>query len=115
MRRAEECLMQGFTTVRDAGGADYGFRLALEEGHFSGPRLLVSGNYLSQTGGHGDKRRRAEWIDPVGCCAGMVGSIADGRDQVRNPAREQLPRHVDPIKRMASGGASPPSDQLGTT
>src|SRR5207247_590069 len=43
MRRAEECLMQGFTTVRDAGGADYGFRLALEEGHFPGPRLLVSG------------------------------------------------------------------------
>src|SRR5262249_880191 len=26
LRRAEECLMQGFTTVRDAGGADYGFR-----------------------------------------------------------------------------------------
>ncbi|HET7876971.1 MAG TPA: amidohydrolase family protein, partial [Methylomirabilota bacterium] len=23
LRRAEECLMQGFTTVRDAGGADY--------------------------------------------------------------------------------------------
>src|SRR5207245_1808275 len=32
MRRAEECLMQGFTTVRDAGGADYGFRMVLEEG-----------------------------------------------------------------------------------
>ena len=60
MRRAEECLMQGFTTVRDAGGADYGFRLALEEGHAPGPRLLVSGQYISQTGGHGDKRRRAE-------------------------------------------------------
>src|SRR5206468_3453985 len=85
-RRAEECLMQGFTTVRDAGGADYGFRLALEEGHFPGPRLLVSGNYLSQTGGHGDKRRRAEWIDPVGCCVGMVGSIADGVDEVRKEA-----------------------------
>ena len=46
MRRAEECLMQGFTTARDAGGADYGFRLALEEGHFPGPRLLVSGHYI---------------------------------------------------------------------
>jgi len=65
MRRAEECLMQGFTTVRDAGGADYGFRLALEEGHFPGPRLLVSGRVLSQTGGHGDKRRRAEWSVPL--------------------------------------------------
>src|SRR6266481_2199849 len=115
MRRAEECLMQGFTTVRDAGGADYGFRLALEEGHFPGPRLLVSGNYLSQTGGHGDKRRRAEWIDPVGCCVGMVGSIADGVDEVRKAAREQLRRDVDQIKLMASGGAMSPSDELDTT
>jgi imidazolonepropionase-like amidohydrolase len=115
MRRAEECLLQGFTTVRDAGGADYGFRLALEEGHFPGPRLLVSGNYLSQTGGHGDKRRRAEWIDPVGCCVGMIGSIADGVDEVRKAAREQLRRDVDQIKIMASGGAMSPSDELDTT
>ena len=61
MQRAHECLMQGFTTVRDAGGADYGFRMVLEEAHFHGPRLLVSGRYISQTGGHGDKRRRSEW------------------------------------------------------
>src|SRR5207237_7737468 len=51
MRRAEECLMQGFTTVRDAGGADYGFRLLLEEGHFPGPQLLVPGAHLCQPGG----------------------------------------------------------------
>jgi imidazolonepropionase-like amidohydrolase len=115
MRRAEECLLQGFTTVRDAGGADYGFRLALEEGHFPGPRLLVSGNYISQTGGHGDKRRRAEWIEPVGCCLGMIGSIADGEAEVRKAAREQLRRDVDQIKIMASGGAMSPSDELDTT
>ena len=115
MRRAEECLLQGFTTVRDAGGADYGFRLALEEGHFPGPRLLVSGNYISQTGGHGDKRRRAEWIDPVGCCVGMIGSIADGEAEVRKAVREQLRRDVDQIKIMASGGAMSPSDELDTT
>jgi imidazolonepropionase-like amidohydrolase len=115
MRRAEECLMQGFTTVRDAGGADYGFRLALEEGHFPGPRLLVSGNYISQTGGHGDKRRRAEWIEPVGCCVGMIGSIADGEAEVRKAVREQIRRDVDQIKIMASGGAMSPSDELDTT
>src|ERR1051325_4920911 len=56
LRRAEECLMQGFTTVRDAGGADYGFREAINDGIYPGPRMLVSGNYISQTGGHGDKR-----------------------------------------------------------
>ena len=64
LRRMEQCLMQGFTTVRDAGGADYGFREAVESGLYPGPRMLVSGRPLSQTGGHADKRRRSEWIEP---------------------------------------------------
>ena len=115
LRRMEQCLMQGFTTVRDAGGADYGFRMVLEEGHFPGPRLLVSGRYISQTGGHGDKRRRSEWTDPIDCCVGMVGFIADGPDEVRRAARENIRRDVDQIKIMASGGAMSPSDELDTT
>jgi imidazolonepropionase-like amidohydrolase len=115
LRRAEECLLQGFTTVRDAGGADYGFREAINEGLSPGPRMLVSGNYLSQTGGHGDKRRRAEWVPPIDCCIGMVGSIADGEAEVRKAAREQIRRDVDQIKIMASGGAMSPSDELDTT
>ncbi len=115
LRRIEQCLMQGFTTVRDAGGADYGFRMVLEEGHFIGPRLLVSGRYISQTGGHGDKRRRSEWTDPIDCCVGMVGFIADGPDEVRRAARENIRRDVDQIKIMASGGAMSPSDELDTT
>lgn len=115
LRRAEECLLQGFTTVRDAGGADYGFREAINEGIYPGPRMLVSGNYLSQTGGHGDKRRHAEWIPPIDCCIGMIGSIADGEAEVRKAAREQLRRDVDQIKIMASGGAMSPSDELDTT
>ena len=115
MQRAHECLMQGFTTVRDAGGADYGFRMVLEEGHFPGPRLLVSGRYISQTGGHGDKRRRSEWIAPIDCCVGMIGVIADGPDEVRRAARENIRRDVDQIKIMASGGAMSPSDELDTT
>ena len=115
MQRAEECLRQGFTTVRDAGGADYGFRMVLEEGHFPGPRLLVSGRYISQTGGHGDKRRRSEWSDPIDCCVGMIGFIADGPDEVRRAARENIRRDVNQIKIMASGGAMSPSDELDTT
>jgi len=115
LRRIEQALQQGFTTVRDAGGADYGFREAVASGLYPGPRLLVSGRVLSQTGGHGDKRRRAELIDPVDCCLGMVGVIADGPDEVRKAAREQLRRDVDQIKVMASGGAMSPSDELDTT
>ena len=78
LKRAEECLMQGFTTVRDAGGADYGLREALAEGLFPGPRLLVSGNYLSQTGGHGDKRRRSDVYFPRGGDAAWVGAVISG-------------------------------------
>jgi imidazolonepropionase-like amidohydrolase len=115
LRRAEECLLQGFTSVRDAGGADYGFREAINEGLYPGPRMLVSGHYISQTGGHGDPRRRAEWIEPIDCCLGMIGSIADGEAEVRKAVREQLRRDADQIKIMASGGAMSPSDELDTT
>ncbi len=115
LRRMEQCLMQGFTTVRDAGGADYGFREAAESGLYPGPRMLVSGRPLSQTGGHADKRRRSEWIEPVDCCVGMAGMIADGADEVRKAARENLRHDVDQIKIMASGGAMSPGDELDTT
>jgi imidazolonepropionase-like amidohydrolase len=77
--------------------------------------MLVSGRVLSQTGGHGDKRRRSEWIAPVDCCVGMVGVIADGPHEVRKAAREQLRHSVDQIKVMASGGAMSPGDELDTT
>ncbi len=115
LRRMEQALQQGFTTVRDAGGADYGFREAVASGLYPGPRMLVSGRVLSQTGGHGDKRRRAELSDPVDCCLGMVGIIADGPHEVRKAVREQLRRDVDQIKIMASGGAMSPADELDTT
>lgn len=115
LRRAEECLLQGFTTVRDAGGSDYGLREAIAEGWYPGPRMLVSGSYISQTGGHGDKRRRSEWVEPVRCCLGMVGSIADGEAEVRKAVREQLRHDVNQIKIMASGGAMSPADELDTT
>src|SRR3984893_7324830 len=90
LRRMEQALMQGFTTVRDAGGADYGFREAAESGLYPGPRMLVSGRPLSQTGGHADKRRRAEWIEPVGCCVGMAGLVAGRAGQGRQGAGRKL-------------------------
>src|SRR6185369_17607827 len=52
---------------------------------------------------------------PVECCVGMVGVIADGADEVRRAAREQIRHDVDQIKIMASGGAMSPADELDTT
>jgi len=112
-----ETLLQGFTTVRDAGGCDAGFRQAIEDGSISGPRLLVSNKPLSQTGGHADFRRPTESGDPLACCAqvGMRSAVADGPDEVRRATRENLRSGANQIKVMASGGAMSPADELDTT
>ncbi|MBA2714658.1 MAG: amidohydrolase family protein [Rubrobacteraceae bacterium] len=109
--------MQGFTTVRDAGGADWSFKAAVERGVVEGPRLLVSDKPLSQTGGHGDWRRRSETQPPEIFCptAGMRSVVCDGADAVRWAAREQLRLGADQIKVMASGGAMSPADELAAT
>lgn len=108
----EETLQQGFTTVRDAGGADPGLREALKLGLIQGPRLLVSGRPLSQTGGHGDFRMPAEQAPPLENPAGLSTWVCDGVEEVRKAARELLRQGVDQIKVMAGGGAMSPSDEL---
>jgi imidazolonepropionase-like amidohydrolase len=105
-RRLETMLDCGFTTVRDAGGAEIGFKRALEDGLIRGPRLLASMRPLSQTGGHGDARGPAEPGDyHYEGEFGMTHVIADGVDDVRRAVREQLRRGADDIKVIASGGA----------
>lgn len=113
----EDTLQQGFTTVRDAGGADWSFKAAVERGIVQGPRLLISDQPLSQTGGHGDKRRVSETQPPEIFCptAGMRSVVCDGADEVRRAARQQLRMGADQIKVMASGGAMSHSDELSAT
>ena len=109
----EEMLARGFTTVRDAGGADAGFRRAIEQGAIVGPRLLVSGRPLTQTGGHGDQRSAPDFSGRAcGEHVGLVHVVADGPDEVRRAAREELRRGADQIKVMASGGVVSPTDRL---
>ena len=110
-----ETLLQGYTTVRDCGGADWGLREAVAQGVVPGPRLLVSGRPISQTGGHADMRRRTETGPPLDGCVGMSGRIADGAAEVRRAVREELRLGADQIKIMASGGAMSPADELETT
>lgn len=107
-------LQRGFTTVRDAGGADHGLREAVAQGLFEGPRLVIAGQPISQTGGHADMRPRGV-RGPMFCaCAGLglVGAIADGVGEVRRAVREQVRQGADHIKIMAGGGVASPTDPL---
>jgi imidazolonepropionase-like amidohydrolase len=112
----EETLDQGFTTVRDAGGLDPAWAQVVAKGLLRGPRILPSGAFLSQTGGHGDWR--APHQDTIesgigGLVAGFV--ICDGPEEVRKAARDQLRRGATQIKVMASGGAASPTDPIDAT
>ncbi len=108
-------LDRGFTTVRDAGGADFGLARAVTEGSIEGPRILYCGHALSQTGGHGDMRSPGQQtLEQCFCCAGM-GHICDGVSEVRRAAREEIRRGATHIKIMASGGVSSPTDRITST
>ena len=96
----------GITSVRDAGGADAGVKLAVQRGLVNGPRMQISLDMLSQTGGHGDE------YFPCGQCVplfspaypGKPGSIVDGPDEMRRKVREFVRDGADVIKVATSGG-----------
>ena len=90
---ARRCLNVGVTTVRvDTCGHHGIFALkeAFAAGVVDGPRLIVPGRGICMTGGHG-------WHG--GC------HEADGADEVRKAAREELRAGADWVKLMATGGA----------
>lgn len=102
----EQTLAAGYTTVRDAGGLDAGFKRAIDEGLIVGPRLVVSLVIISPIGGIGDR------VSPSGfsCCVpndpllpdGVANSLADVRPVVRRVVRAG----ADVIKCATTGGAS---------
>ena len=97
---ARQTLESGVTTVRDMGSyhdGTVGLRDAIARGVIVGPRILVSVRPITITGGH--------WH--------FVGVEADGPDDVRRKAREQLKAGADHIKLMATAGVGTPG-QRGT-
>lgn len=79
-------LRAGVTLVRDLGMNESNLftKQALEQGIFPGPRVLVTGEAIVQTGGH------TYW-----CCR-----EASGADEMRRAVREQVRRGADLIKIM---------------
>ncbi|NLY36963.1 MAG: amidohydrolase family protein [Tissierellia bacterium] len=84
-------LKAGTTFFRDLGapaGIDFDLRDAVKEGLIEGPEFLAAGKCVTMTGGHG-------WF---------MGREADGPEETRKAAREQLRAGADVVKIMATGG-----------
>ena len=75
-------------------------KIAIAEGAVIGPRILAAGRYITQTGGSGDTVHSLplDWQERAG-----QGRIADGVDEVRKAAREQLREGADLLKIMTTG------------
>jgi len=92
-------LSHGTTTVRDIGGEKYiemSLRSAIQAGFIQGPRMKTSGRVISMTGGH----------------AHFIAREADGPDEVRKAAREQIKAGADTVKLMATGGSATPGQDI---
>jgi imidazolonepropionase-like amidohydrolase len=108
---AENMLMRGFTTVRDAGGASIGIQRAIDDGWFPGPRIYSSGAFITQTSGHLDMRDRtnphhysggsqshAQQIGHFTAIDGKAEMLAAGRQNFRDGATQ--------LKLATNGGIS---------
>lgn len=104
-----EMLQRGFT-ARDCGGADSSLKEAIKEWLLPGPRLLIAGHALSQTGGHGDQRPFFNDDDPtLKCCAGHrrgIGRLCDGVTECSVTVRNEIRNGADFIKVMGGGGVA---------
>ncbi|MPW36369.1 amidohydrolase family protein [Vibrio sp. B1Z05] len=104
-RMAQMYLMQGFTTVRDAGGANGGLRRAIDAGEIIGPRYYPSGAFLSTRGGHADF---ANYSAPVGQESNFtrlnMAQEVDSVGDVKKYARNNFRMGATQLKYMQSGG-----------
>ncbi|OIS38304.1 aryldialkylphosphatase [Staphylococcus cohnii] len=109
LKRTVNC---GITTVRDALGADQGIKEAVQNGLILGPRMQISVNALTITGGHGDKLTKSAITMPsfIEDYPGLPTGICDGVEEVRKKVREMLRAGADVIKVHATGGVTSPTD-----
>ncbi len=92
-------LSHGVTAIRDVGGEQFiemSLRKAINRGFIDGPRMKLSGRVISMTGGH----------------AHFIAREADGPDEMRKAAREQIKAGADLVKLMATGGTATPGQDI---
>ena len=102
---AAATLSAGFTTVRDVGtyvlGADTALRDAINDGDAVGPRMQVSGPYLTIPHGGGDLYV-PDFKEPADNARFHAG-VSKGPDDFRNHARGLIENGSDLLKVIASG------------
>lgn len=105
VQMAEMYLMQGFTTVRDAGGGNGGLRRAIDAGQIVGPRYYPSGAFLGTRGGHADF---ANFTAPPGSETNMsrlnMAREVDSVSDVQKYGRNNFRMGATQLKYMQSGG-----------
>ena len=98
---AEMYLMEGFTTVRDMGGANAGLTRAIDAGLITGPRVYPSGAFIGGRGGHADF---ANFSSLPGGRTNMerlnISKSSDGPDAVTVTARNNFRQGASQIKIM---------------
>jgi imidazolonepropionase-like amidohydrolase len=100
---ARQDLMAGFTAERDmgtegAGSADTAVRNAINASLIPGPRMRISGNAISITGGHED----ALHMNPAEHISSNA-TYADSTDQLIHVIREEIKQGADFIKIYQTG------------
>ena len=100
-------LDEGFTTVRDMGGANGGLTRAIKAGTIVGPRVYPSGAFIGGRGGHADF---ALFTSRPGGDTNMsrlnMSHEANGAVQVMQVARNNFRQGASQIKIMQTGGVA---------
>jgi len=108
---ARKTLLAGFTTCRDVGSEEYidvALRDAINRGDVDGPRMFVSTNALSISGGHGDLSHFSPYLEFTNS-----NGIADGVDEVIKKVRENFKYGADEIKILATAGVLSEEETVG--
>ncbi len=93
LQNARKNLAAGITSVRDLGGwneLEFAIRAVIRRGVFSGPKLMLAGRFISIS------ESGADYYE------GMY-RIADGVEEVRKAAREQIKNGADLVKLGVTG------------
>ena len=108
---ARRTLLAGFTTVREAGAAEYidvALRKAIDSGKVAGPRIRAAGLPIGATGGHGDLNGFSPYLRFQ-----QLSNIADGVDEIRKLVRRNVKYGADHIKMIATAGVLSEEESVG--